>query len=347
MSLPNVSSLYQRIAKGSEGGYEFARIINQLLIADSKERNYIAETYSDASGDYKGVDCILKHPLRYSTNYGYSGVQYKFYPSPLSAKHRLDIKESLKKAIKCFPQMGYWIIVTPEDFQKSDMEWFDELRKEHEFKLNFFEQAKRIKIDQNEIQAPPFLKIYHYGHSMLMSLFIQHPDIAKFYYPEFYIGEIGNLVLSHTSIDSVNTNWSKTDDPYYLVQEGLKKGELKSSELVFDFLFANNTANIDHLHQINIVIENVWTEIKGLNSDEIIKSIGTISVDLDFTKQINTVDLNVTEGGYLVFYPNKSRRFMIQLNRFAKNCPGNMAKLHFEFLFDNQTIQTHTYTLDF
>jgi hypothetical protein len=38
MPLPKVSTLYQRIKKASEGGHEFARIMNQLLTADSKEK---------------------------------------------------------------------------------------------------------------------------------------------------------------------------------------------------------------------------------------------------------------------------------------------------------------------
>ena len=63
MSIPNISSLYQRINKGSEGGNEFARLMNYLLIAEAKEEGAKTEPYSDASGDYKGLDAFTELDL--------------------------------------------------------------------------------------------------------------------------------------------------------------------------------------------------------------------------------------------------------------------------------------------
>lgn len=56
MPIPNLSTLFQRINKGSEGGSEFARIMNYLLTAEYRELNYQFIVSSDASGDFMHVD---------------------------------------------------------------------------------------------------------------------------------------------------------------------------------------------------------------------------------------------------------------------------------------------------
>jgi len=76
MPIPNVSTLYQRLKKGSEGGREFARIMDLLLLADSKENNYPFTTFDDEMGDAFGVDSFGS--VGYRDTKGVLGYQYKF-----------------------------------------------------------------------------------------------------------------------------------------------------------------------------------------------------------------------------------------------------------------------------
>ncbi|MGB3181241.1 MAG: hypothetical protein WBB45_07610 [Cyclobacteriaceae bacterium] len=89
LSIPNVSSLYQRIHKGAEGGHEFARFMRMLLMADyeAKGLHFISE--SDASGDYKSVDGYLPGDKDFPDLT--TVFQYKFFlPTYLQGRKRLS-----------------------------------------------------------------------------------------------------------------------------------------------------------------------------------------------------------------------------------------------------------------
>ncbi len=64
MSIPNVPSLTKLIQSGSEGGLEFSRILNQLLFEDSQMYHYYFQSFSDSSGDYKGVDALMERGFK-------------------------------------------------------------------------------------------------------------------------------------------------------------------------------------------------------------------------------------------------------------------------------------------
>ena len=51
MALPNVTSLSQRIKPGSQGGLEFAEVMNHLLDKEANQKDYRFISSSDASGD--------------------------------------------------------------------------------------------------------------------------------------------------------------------------------------------------------------------------------------------------------------------------------------------------------
>ena len=160
MSISNIPTLYQKIGKGAEGGHEFARLLNQLMIAEARERGYEAIISSDSSGGYNGVDCILKQRWRQSERFVYTGVQYKFYPSNLSSQHKNEIRKSLKNAIKKFREMTSWILITPEDFSKRDMEWFETLKEEFEYIMTIEEAAERFK-DKSVKKWKSELSLFH------------------------------------------------------------------------------------------------------------------------------------------------------------------------------------------
>lgn len=168
MPIPNVSSLYQRIHKGSEGGGEFARFIDTLLIAESKEENFVFRNYSDASGDYKGADAFI-----ISDGDFIEGIQYKFIPSPFNYSQRTAIEESVKKACEKFSEMRRLIFVTPEDIFKKNFEWLDTIRKKYKHVVNHNGTIS-------------FFNIEHWGHRRILELVLRHPHIGQKYYPELF-----------------------------------------------------------------------------------------------------------------------------------------------------------------
>lgn len=340
MPIPNAPSLYQKIAKGAEGGLEFARIINQLLIAEAKDTDSLVMITNDSAGDYKGVDCIMKTANGLST----VGFQYKYYPSSLSNQHKARIEESLENAVKQFPEMEEWILITPEDFIKSEAEWFDALKVKYEL------QPESIDLGHKKLffGTGRLFTIQHWGHSQIISLMLQYPHIGRYYYrEELFAKDEGKLALSKISVDTDNTIWYQS--AYYnRFKQGAYNPDLaKSSELVFDIQFINNSENIYHLEVINIYLEKIWTKLKGFSKDEILKSVGIIEVDIDFNKKINSYNLDSIIGGPIVFNPKTSKRFGLQLNSFAKKCPGNMATISIEFVFNDLKLKSQSITLDF
>jgi len=139
--LPEVKSLYDILPKGAEGGKEFARIIDLLLFHNARSDGKKISLFSDAAGDYNGLDSFEGDVFR---KLGTIGYQYKFFPSPLSDQHRGEIKKSLKRvtAKSKETKITKWILVTPQDLIESatrkdggDVSWFEGLRKQ--LKLNF------------------------------------------------------------------------------------------------------------------------------------------------------------------------------------------------------------------
>lgn len=151
MSIPNVPSLFKIIHHGSEGGHEFARILNQLLFEDSQMYDYHFQSYSDSAGDFKGVDAIIERGLKKI------GLQYKFFEGD-AKKGRISIKKSLINAIDSFPDMDEWVLVTPDNFTRYGMSWLEEVS----FQMG--------------------IKVKHWGHSEILTFMLKFPQIGKKYY---------------------------------------------------------------------------------------------------------------------------------------------------------------------
>lgn len=166
--LPEVKTLYDILPKGVEGGKEFARIVDLLLFHDARRIGKKFSTFSDVAGDYYGLDSFGGDAFRKE---GTTGYQYKFHPSPLSAEHRKNIIESLKRSIKNQKKvkLNKWILITPQDLIESsvrrdggDVTWFENLR--NELGLKF--------------------ELEHWGHKKLLAMFLETPSLCLFYYPE-------------------------------------------------------------------------------------------------------------------------------------------------------------------
>ncbi|MDJ0660258.1 MAG: hypothetical protein QNJ42_12320 [Crocosphaera sp.] len=163
--LPAVKTLYDILPKGTEGGKEFDRIMDLLLIHDARQKGKTFNNFNDAAGDYNGLDSFEGNTFRQEGTIGY---QYKFYPSPLSSSHRSEIKKSLQTTAKRQEELKLtkWILVTSQDLtesgtrkDKGDVTWFQELRQELE--LNF--------------------ELEHWGHSKILALFLACPMICLYY----------------------------------------------------------------------------------------------------------------------------------------------------------------------
>lgn len=173
--LPNVPSLVQTIKTGAEGGHEFARLCHHLLMHTATINRWRYDMCSDRSGDYRHLD-------GWSCNWsdlpdGLTGFQFKFYPSPLSKTHKTDIQEALESADAANPDMRRWIVILPEDLNKSDQEWFDELpHSQH-------------------------LRIECWGHTSLLNMFLRYPELCDKYYPQL-TGQAEHIVQTLKDIES-------------------------------------------------------------------------------------------------------------------------------------------------
>jgi hypothetical protein len=156
------------LPSGTEGGKEFARVVDHLLISDAARRGSKFTPVDDSAGDYAGLDSFGGDAYRVE---GTTGFQYKFYSSPFSANHRSEIIAALKKASerRTSTKLTKWILVVPTDLIESgrkkgggDITWFEGLRKTHNIKF----------------------EIEYWGHSKLQSLFLECPLVCLKYYPE-------------------------------------------------------------------------------------------------------------------------------------------------------------------
>ena len=71
-------------AKSAASGKEFARIVNLLLFHDARLHEKQLTLFDDRAGDFHGLDAFEGRENSIAVGY-----QHKFYPSPLTDKHRL------------------------------------------------------------------------------------------------------------------------------------------------------------------------------------------------------------------------------------------------------------------
>jgi len=324
MPISNVSTLYQRIHKGSEGGNEFARFLNLLLTADSKDyyKNYIAS--SDASGDFKGVDAIQYDEGEFTEVV--KAFQFKFFPANLTSNHKHEIKSSLKSAKEKFKLMEQWILITPEDWQKKDMEWFDTLKQEFEYEFS---------VESNGLIRFLKFKIFHWGHNEIIELALKHPHIGRNYFPELYNDYKGLLTLASISMNTNLTNWNQSEygkNTYY--QQSFEFDSYETGEPIFDIQILNNTEDMILFQSIDLVKEKEWATLKGIYEEYKLKSVGTVFLDIKREEDINS---KVFEDPIMI-KPKSAFRFSLQLRGFQKNTNGNWMNLHFKFNFDNNKV---------
>lgn len=188
--IPGVPPLTRFLPVGTEGGKEFARIVDKLLFRESRRNNKTFMCFSDAAGDFHGLDSFVGNK---NSNDGVTGFQYKYYPSPLTSGHRSEIKAALLKANEQRNETGLkrWVLITPEDLTNSavrsdrgDVAWFDSLKKD-------------LNLD---------VEIEHWGHSVLVELMLQSPHICLFYYPEL----VPDISHNRKSLQEIKASYDRS-----------------------------------------------------------------------------------------------------------------------------------------
>lgn len=330
MSIPNIPSLYQRIAKGSEGGHEFARIMKLLLTAHYESLGERLVAISDASGDYRKLDAYIVD--NEDSDLIDTGFQFKFLPSNLTSSHKKQLTDSIEAALSGNALIYDFILVTPEDFMKEQQDWLETVRKKYKSK-EYRHGGSLAKF-----------KILHWGHTKIVELCLKHDHIGCLCFPELFLGGVGRLKLNSAAIDCKNSNWtaSKNSRYSYWQHTGTEKEGLVTDPL-FDFCFTNNSNEIFLLSKIELHLEKVYTQIKGIPAEHILKSIGAMPYKVDFKKPVNTIEL----PDPIKFPAKEALRFQLQLIDFTKDCPGNTVQLKFWFYFGEVILLTNSFYLSF
>ncbi|HET6244655.1 MAG: hypothetical protein H0V01_14975 [Bacteroidetes bacterium] len=332
MPIPNTSTLYQKISNGSEGGQEFARFIKILLQADYsiKGINFVSE--SDASGDYKKVDGYIRGNEDFKKLA--IGFQYKFYSANLTSNQKKEIQLSIESALTENKFLQEFILITPEDWYKEQQEWFDVQRRKYE---------NSYTVESNGLIRMAHFKLTHWGHTKIIELVLKHDHIGYHYFPELFPQGVGKFKLSQSSIDCTISNWFLfKGEKYSYYQKYSSNSSNLSADPVFDFQFTNSSPEILLLNKIEIHIEKIDSQLKGIPAEHFLHSIGTIHHEMDYNNRINTKVLNAP----MIFESLKAKRFQLQLRKFH-DCPGNCVTLKFWFHFENFSVPTESFYLSF
>ena len=81
--LPEVRSLWEILPKGTEGGKEFARIVDLLRFHEGRRTGKQVTIFSDVAGDYHGLDGWKRAPLLVDANLWVLEVYETAVESPL------------------------------------------------------------------------------------------------------------------------------------------------------------------------------------------------------------------------------------------------------------------------
>ena len=142
------------------GGDEFEKLMNQLLFAYANYEQFQYELHGKSGAPDDGIDGLareggvpgLKGPVAF---------QFKWLSGKLSKPaNARQITKSLADAVSSKLEFRHWVLVTPEDISPAQKEWLRELNP---------------RLD---------LKLHHWGHAKISSLFRLCPELRAEYYPE-------------------------------------------------------------------------------------------------------------------------------------------------------------------
>jgi len=173
-----IPTLYDLLPEDQEGETEFIRIVKLLLFHEArragKSENYKVNTY-------KYMD---KFSEREFEVIGATVYQYIFCPSPLNKESREKIINTLRVVVdnrKDADKIKKWVLITPEQEEDDDIEWFRDVR-------------KKLKIG---------FELEYWGQTQLLSLFKHSPALCLFYYPDL----IDNGVVRRNTVQDVTERY--------------------------------------------------------------------------------------------------------------------------------------------
>jgi len=227
-------SLFHILNKGALSGYLFAELCDQLLISEANKRGYNFTTSSDITGDFLGVDSFSEtgNGGNFAGVIGNIGFQYKFVPS-ITQKLTNTQKKEIENSYALFlnynnkeitnKQIKVWILFTPEDFHRYQLEWLFSLKKKYKSSI----------------------ELKHWGQKELNNLIINHQEIGFKYYPEL------TKDLKHQSFDEYCTNIKNVLSSYDKLNKEFIRlkfvGNLQTEQIIMDFIEDNKTYSLSIL----------------------------------------------------------------------------------------------------
>ncbi len=173
----NLSPLTERIDKGTAGGHEFERLLNQLLLSFADANRFEYEPAGGAGGD-DGIDGLVRRggvpgfdgPVAFQCKWLWDGIHK-------GAKAR-QVTDSLHRASAAFPDLRHYVLITPHDLTPAEKEWLLSL------------------------SPRPGLAVHHWGEARVESLLREHaPKLFARYYPHEAATARGNQANPNASFD--------------------------------------------------------------------------------------------------------------------------------------------------
>jgi hypothetical protein len=119
--MTNLPPLTSKINKGAEGGHEFERLMNQLLLCYADRHGFEYEPAGSAGGD-RGIDGLARRggvpgfegPVAFQFKWLWDGIH--------KGNKATQITDSLKRAAQG-SAMRHWVLVTPHELTPAEKDW--------------------------------------------------------------------------------------------------------------------------------------------------------------------------------------------------------------------------------
>ena len=119
--MTNLPPLTSKINKGAEGGHEFERLMNQLLLCYADRHGFEYEPAGSAGGD-RGIDGLARRggvpgfegPVAFQFKWLWDGIH--------KGSEATQITGSLKRAAQD-RKIGHWILITPHEVTPAEKDW--------------------------------------------------------------------------------------------------------------------------------------------------------------------------------------------------------------------------------
>jgi len=173
----NLAPLTTLLGPGAEGGHEFERLINQLLLSYADKQGFLYEPSGGAGAD-AGLDGLAPNG-RVPGMDGPVGFQCKWLWDHLDKGSKArQIEDSLQRASKHFERIRHWVLVTPHDLTLNEQEWFNQLSQS----LGLAFHDSREMSDDYQLRID--LRLHHWGKQKIESLLPLCPPLFARYYPQ-------------------------------------------------------------------------------------------------------------------------------------------------------------------